>query len=200
MLGKILTFLYFKVGFELRYWFWKAAIHSMGGKIGKNVKFYESVRIVGDSPGAIAIGDDVRILRGVTISTSSGGSVQIGNGIHIGEGSVIHSGVRISIGDNVIIGPQNIIVDLDHRFERMDLPINQQGMSGKEVRIEEDVWIASHCVIIKGVTIGRGAVIAAGSIVNKSIPPYSVAAGVPAKAIKKRGEPQKEIRDPRGQR
>lgn len=188
MFGNILRFLYFSIGFKLRYWFWKTAIHSMGGKIGKNVKFYEGIRIVGNSPGAIAIGNDVRILRGVTISTSPEGRVQIGNGVHIGEGSIIYSGVEIRIGDNVIIGPQNIIVDLDHRFQDLGLPINQQGMNGKEVHIEEDVWIASHCVIIKGVTIGKGSVVAAGSVVNKSILPYSVAAGVPARVIKKRGE------------
>ena len=187
MLGKILKFLYFSIGFKFRYWFWKAAIRSMGGKIGKNVKFYEGIRIVGNSPGAIAIGDDVCILRGVTVSTTPGGRVEIGNGVHIGEGSIIYSGVGIRIGNNVIIGPQNIIVDLDHRFQNLDLPINQQGMIGKEVCIEEDVWIASQCVIIKGVTVGKGSVIAAGSIVNKSIPPYSVVAGVPAKVIKKRG-------------
>jgi len=188
MLGKILKFLYFSIGFRLRYWFWKTAIRSMGGQIGKNVKFYEGIRIVGNSPGAIVIGNDVRILRGVTMSTTPEGRVQIGNGVHIGEGSVIYSGVGIKIGDNAIIGPQNIIVDLDHRFQNSALPINQQGMVGKEVSIEEDVWIASRCVIIKGVTIGKGSVIAAGSVVNRSIPPYSVAAGIPAKVIKKRGE------------
>jgi acetyltransferase-like isoleucine patch superfamily enzyme len=188
MLGKILKLLYFNIGFRLRYWFWKAVIHSMGGKIGKNVKLYEGIRIVGNSADAIAIGNDVRILRGVTISTSPEGRVQIGNGVHIGEGSIIYSGVEIKIGDNVIMGPQNIIVDLDHRFQNLDIPINEQGMNGKEVSIEEDVWIASHCVIIKGVTIGKGSVIGAGSVVNKNIPPYSVAAGVPAKVIKKRGE------------
>lgn len=188
MLGKILKFLYFSVGFKLRYWFWKAAIRSTGGTIGKNVKFYEGIRIVGNSPGAIAIGNDVRILKGVTMSTTPEGKIRIGNGVHIGEGSVIYSGVGIKIGDGVIIGPQNIIVDLDHRFQNSELPIHQQGMIGKEISIEDDVWIASQCVVIKGVTIGKGSVIGAGSIVNKNIPPYSVAAGVPAKVVKKRGE------------
>ena len=188
MLWKILKFVYFTIGFKLRYWFWKAAIHSMGGKMGKNVKFYEGVRIVGNSSGAVAIGNNVRILRGVTISTSLRGRITIGNGVHIGEGSVIFSGVEIRIGDNVIIGPQNIIVDFDHRFQNLEIPINQQDVNGKEITIGEDVWIASHCVIIKGVTIGKGAVIGAGSVVNRNIPAYSVAAGVPVKVIKKRGE------------
>jgi len=160
----------------------------MGGKIGKNVKFYEGVRIVGSSSGAVAIGNNVRILRGVTISTSPRGRIRIGNGVHIGEGSVIFSGEEIRIGDNVIIGPQNVIVDFDHRFQDLEIPINQQDVNGKKITIGEDVWIASHCVITKGVTIGKGAVIGAGSVVNRNIPAYSVAAGVPVKVIKKRGE------------
>ena len=122
------------------------------------------------------------------MSTTPEGKIRIGNGVHIGEGSVIYSGVGIKIGDSVIIGPQNIIVDLDHRFQNLALPIREQGMVGKEISIEEDVWIASQCVVIKGVTIGKGSVIGAGSIVNKNIPAYSVAAGVPAKVVKKRGE------------
>ncbi len=57
--------------------------------------------------------------------------------------------------------------------------------------IEEDVWISSHCVIIRGVRIGRGSVVGAGSVVNKEVPPYSVVGGVPIRVIKKRGETQK---------
>lgn len=191
MIGKIAKFLYFDIGFFLRYWFWKMMIHSMGGTIGKGVKFYGGVRIVGNAPGAIKIGDNVRILRGVTMSTTPGGKIHIGNSSHVGEGTIIFSDIGIQIGDNVIIGPQNIIVDFDHTYASFEIPINQQGINRKEVTIEEDVWISSHCVIIKGVKIGKGSVIGAGSVVNKEIPPYSVAAGVPIRVIKKRGETQK---------
>ena len=188
MLWGILKFIYFTIGFKVRYWFWKAAIHSMGGRLGKNVKFYEGVRIVGNYIDAVSIGDDVRILRGVTMSTTPRGHIQIGNKVHIGEGSIIFSGVGISIGNNVIVGPQNVIVDFDHRFQSLEIPINQQGVNANEITIEEDVWIASHCVITKGVKIGKGAVIGAGSVVNKDVPPYCVAAGVPIRVIKKRGD------------
>jgi acetyltransferase-like isoleucine patch superfamily enzyme len=187
MLGEIAKFLYFHVGFPLRYWFWKMMIQSMGGKIGKNVKFYEGVRIVGNSLGAMTIGDDVRILRGVTMSTSSQGKIRIGNKVHIGEGTIIFSDLSIDIGDNVIIGPQNTIVDFDHTYESAEIPINQQEIYRQEVIIEEDVWIASHCVITKGVRLGKGCVIGAGSVVNKDLPPYSVAVGVPVRVVKKRG-------------
>jgi len=187
MIGKIAKFLYFDVGFLLRYWFWKVMIHSMGGKVGKNVKFYEGVRIVSNSPGAIEIGNDVRILRGATISTAQTGKIAIGNRVHIGEGTIIFSGLSIIIRDDVIIGPQNVIVDSDHSYKDLNLPMNQQELTFEQVLIEDDVWISSNCVITKGVTLSKGAVIGAGAVVKKDIPPYSIAVGVPARVIKKRG-------------
>lgn len=188
MLGKILRFLYFDIGFKLRYFFWKCVVISSGSKIGKKVKIYEGVRIVCNHSGAISIGDNVRILRNVTVSTSESGKISIGNNAHIGESTIIHSDKEITIKDNVIIGPQNIIVDVDHIYQDVDIPIFKQGHNAKRVLIEDDVWISSHCCILKGVVIGKGSVIGAGSVVNKGISPYSVACGVPAKVIKKRGE------------
>ena len=77
MLGRIVRFLYFDIGFKLRYLFWKCVVISSGGKIGKNVKIYEGVRIACNNPGAISIGDNVRILRNVTVSTSESGKISI---------------------------------------------------------------------------------------------------------------------------
>lgn len=191
MFGNLLKFLYFDIGFFLRYWFWKVMIHSMGGTIGKGVKFYGGVRIVGSAPGAIKIGDDVRILRGVTISTTAAGKIEMGDRVHVGEGTIIFSGRSIKIGKDVIIGPHNIIVDSDHKYQDVSLPMNQQELSFKEVMIGEDVWISSNCVITKGVTLGKGAVIGAGAVVKKDIPPYCIAVGVPARVIKKRGDIEK---------
>ena len=191
MLWEIVKFLYFDVGFFFRYWFWKILIHSMGGKVGKNVKFYGGVRIAGNSPDAIFIGNDVRILRGATISTTPNGKITIGDRVHIGEGTIIFGGLSIKIGNDVIIGPQNVIVDSDHRYQDLSIPMNRQPLSFEEVSIEDDVWISSNCVIAKGVTLGKGAVIGAGAVVKKDIPPYCIAVGVPARVIKKRGETQK---------
>ena len=188
MLGKILRFLYFDIGFKLRYIFWKSVVASSGGKIGRNVKIYEGVRILCNHSGAINIGDNIRILRNATISTSETGKISIGNNIHIGESTIIYSDKEITIKDNVIIGPQNIIVDFDHIYQDVDIPIIKQGHNAKRVLIEDDVWVSSRCCIIKGVVIGKGSVIGAGSVVNKDILPYSVACGVPAKVIKKRGK------------
>ena len=186
MLGRILRFLYFNIGFKLRYFFWKCVVASSGGKIGRKVVIYEGARIVCSHSGAVSIGDDVRILRNVTISTSESGRISIGNNVHIGESTIIYSDQEIVIKDNVIIGPQNIIVDFDHIYHDVEIPIIAQGHDARKVVIEEDAWISSHCCIIKGVVINKGSVIGAGSVVNKDIPPYSVAAGAPARVIKKR--------------
>ena len=186
MFGRIVRFIYFDVGFKLRYLFWKNLISLSGGKIGKKVKIYEGVRIVCNHHGAINIGNNVRILRNATISTSESGKISIGNNTHIGESTIIHSDQEITIKDNVIIGPQNIIVDFDHIYQSIDIPIAKQGHNAKRILIEDDVWVSSHCSIIKGIMIGKGSIIGAGSVVNKDISPYSVACGVPAKVIKKR--------------
>ena len=69
--------------------------------------------------------------------------------------------------------------------------MNRQPLSFAEVSIEDDVWISSNCVITRGVTLGKGAVIGAGAVVTKNIPPYTIAVGTPAKAIKKRGDIKK---------
>ena len=191
MLSWFIKFLYFDIGFWLRYWFWKIFIHSSSGRIGKRVKIYGGVRIVGNGPDAISIGNDVRILRGATISTTPTGKIMIGDRVHIGEGSIIFSGLSIKIGNDVIIGPHNVIVDSDHRYQDLSIPMNRQPLSFEEVSIEDDVWISSNCVITKGVTLGKGAVIGAGAVVKKDIPHYCIAVGVPARVIKKRGDIKK---------
>lgn len=96
---------------------------------------------------------------------------------------------------NTIIGPaqigshvnlaQNITVTgLNHNFEDVSIPIDEQGVDTLPVVIEDDVWIGANAVILPGVTVGKHSVIAAGSVVSRSVPPYSVCAGIPAKVIK----------------
>jgi galactoside O-acetyltransferase len=81
-----------------------------------------------------------------------------------------------------------LIQGANHNFERLDIPICQQGHSPSFVVIEDNVWIAAHCVILPGVRIHSGAVIAAGAVVSKDVPANAVAAGVPARVLRYRGE------------
>lgn len=94
---------------------------------------------------------------------------------------------KIKIGNYVMIAHNVLIIGGNHAIDRIDIPMILQG-EGKQgdINIEDDVWIGAGAIILTGVSIGKGSVIGAGSVVTKNIPPYSIAAGVPAKVIKKR--------------
>ena len=93
----------------------------------------------------------------------------------------------VTIGRNVMMGPEVVIYTSGHKFDRTDIPMMEQGNTDAEpVTIGDDVWIGRRVMIMPGVTIGNGCVIGAGAVVTKDIPPYSVAGGVPAKVLKSR--------------
>ena len=115
-------------------------------------------------------------------------NVRLGNNLIFNRNVSITARSKVSIGNNVLFGPNVVINDSNHLFIDKDKPITQQGHTAKEIIIEDDVWIASNSVILKGVHIGKGAVVAAGSVVTKDVEPYTVVAGAPARKIKNRGE------------
>ncbi len=101
-------------------------------------------------------------------------------------GGVICASQKIRIGNNVNIGANTSIVDSD--FHPIDPSLRRtqpQQANSFPIVIEDDVFIGMNCLILKGVTIGKGTVIGAGSVVSKNLPPFSIAAGNPAKVIKK---------------
>lgn len=115
----------------------------------------------------------------------------IGNNVSIPKHSTFYSTkAKLTIKDNVIFGPNPTIITGDHRIDVIGLPIidshDKLPENDMDVTIEEDVWTGANVVILKGVAIGRGSVIAAGAVVNKSCPPYSIIGGVPAKILKYR--------------
>lgn len=140
----------------------------------------------------IHIGDRVTIGKYAIIRPSNiyggciGEGLKIGNNSSIGPYSYIGCSGYIEIGDNVMFSPRVSIYAENHVFDHPDIPIKEQGVKRSFVKIEDDCWIASNSVILAGVTIGKGSVVAAGSVVTKDVPPYSVVAGVPAKIIKTR--------------
>jgi acetyltransferase-like isoleucine patch superfamily enzyme len=110
------------------------------------------------------------------------GDVIIGNNTLIGISNVIIG--PVTIGNNVIFA-QNIVVSaLNHEYRDVNVPISKQKVTVLPIVIEDDCWIAANVVITSGVTIGKHSVVAGGAVVTKSIPPYCVAAGNPAKIIK----------------
>lgn len=110
------------------------------------------------------------------------GDVIIGNNSLIGMGNTIIG--PIQIGNNVIFA-QNIVASaLNHEYRDPDQPIQAQPILKSPIVVEDDCWIAANAVITAGVRIGKHSVIAAGAVVTKDIPPYSVAVGNPAKVLK----------------
>ena len=110
------------------------------------------------------------------------GDVTIGDYTRIG----IHCTVigPVCIGNHVNLAQGITVTALNHNFADTNSMIDEQGISTKPVIIDDDVWIGANAVILPGVTIGRHVVVAAGAVVTKDVPPYSLVAGVPAKVIK----------------
>lgn len=96
----------------------------------------------------------------------------------------------VTLGTDVVMGPDVTIMATAHKFADIDTPVNQQGGTVQPVVIGDDVWIGTRSIILPGVTIGHGSVIGAGAVVTKDFPPFSIVGGVPAKEIGKRGAGQ----------
>ena len=128
-------------------------------------------------------GNPVNIQPGVTIAGYH--NVSIGDYSSIGRDSLISAVDTIEIGTDVMIGPEIMIFTANHGIAASARVI-VQPMKTAPVKIGNDVWIGARVIILPGVTIGDGAVVAAGAVVTKDVEPYCIVGGVPAKKIGKR--------------
>lgn len=125
-------------------------------------------------------------------------NLSIGDNTSIPKGSTFYcTEAPLTIGKKVVFGPKPTIITGDHRIDVIGSFIvdNTEKLLENDapVVIENDVWTGANVVILKGVTIGRGSVLAAGAVVTKSCPPYSIVGGVPAKVLKYRFSPEQII-------
>jgi len=152
----------------------------------------DGVELQGLSRDGIRFGADVSIGAGTAIRPSSYYGGEIGVGLSVGDRSSFATGCfvgcsgQIDIGTDVLCGPGVRIYSENHVFADAETTIKSQGVERGIVRIEDDCWIGSGTVIASGVTVGRGSVIGAGSVVTRDIPPFSVAAGSPARVLRSR--------------
>jgi acetyltransferase-like isoleucine patch superfamily enzyme len=154
--------------------------------ISKSNKIYSGCIIRKTYGGEITIGCQNEFLHGVCLMTY-GGSIHIGNNCSINPYTIIYGhGKGVKIGNDVLIAGHSVIIPANHVFKRLDLPISAQGIDSKGIIIDDNVWIGAGCQILDGVHIHTGAIIAAGSVVTKDMPPNVIAAGVPCKIIKQR--------------
>ena len=133
-----------------------------GATVGKRVVYYSGVRIF--TGRNLKIGDHVDFAKDVLVTTDGG----------------------VVIGDRVLIGYRTQILSSNHVIPKLPMRIFEAGHNKKMVIIEDDVWIAANCIVVPGVTIGKGSVVAAGSVVTQDVPPNAIVGGNPAKIIRMR--------------
>jgi acetyltransferase-like isoleucine patch superfamily enzyme len=113
-------------------------------------------------------------------------NIEVGDNVFIADNSVIAGIIPIKIGNNVMFGPEVMIMGGDHNMSVVGKPMRYVHTGGRNIPIEleDDVWVGARVLILKGVKIHEGAVVGAGSLVTKALPPYSVNVGSPCKTLK----------------
>lgn len=148
---------------------------------GRHAIIHHSVRMDTPPYRKFWLGD-YSVVESFACINNAVGDVIIGDHTRIGLHNTIIG--PVTIGSHVNLAQGITITALNHNFDDSEKRIDQQGISTKEVVLEDDIWVGANAVILPGVTIGNHAVVAAGAIVTKDVPPHSLVAGVPAKVIR----------------
>ena len=179
------------------------------GSVGSNVVFGVSVTI--RHPHKIHIADNVVIddqccldakgtdNKGISIGTGvfvgrntilscKNGDIVIDDHANLGFNCEIFSASRVRVGRNILMAAYTYLVGGDHLYDRVDIPVLQQGRTARGIEVEDNVWLGAHVVVTDGSKIGRDAIIGAGAVVVGDIPEFAIATGIPAKVIRDRRE------------
>jgi acetyltransferase-like isoleucine patch superfamily enzyme len=161
---------------------------------GRNLVIEDFAEVQGLSTGGVWFGDNVTVGRFAMIRPSGYYGRDLGIGLRVGDRSNIGAACYIgcsggiTIGADVMISPNVQIFSENHNYDDRRRPMKQQGVTRASVVIEDDCWIASGSIILAGVRIGTGSVVAAGAVVTSDVPPGSIVGGVPARIIGVRDE------------
>jgi acetyltransferase-like isoleucine patch superfamily enzyme len=193
--------------FTLNYMRWKI-MPSGGVKVGGNLHTLSIGCFKAERPDAhVEVGDDFLAYYGVEICAWGSGNIHIGSHCTFTTGARIDCRESVKIGDYVLFGgrisdfeghptdPEERAAEIDYSHNNLwpSFSLNKKNPSrpfvpsfkSKPVVIEDKVWIAINTLVLKGVTIGYGSIVAAGAVVTEDVPPYSIVAGNPAKVVKK---------------
>ena len=138
-----------------------------------------------DAAEGVRLGDRSLVQENALLNANRG-HIRIGNDSWVGPFCLLYGNGGIEIGNHVMVAAHTSINTVSHHAERTDTPMSEQGTYLDPVAIEDDVWIGLHAVILQGLTIGKGAIVGAGAVVTRSVPAYSVVAGVPARVVDRR--------------
>lgn len=177
------------------------------GSVGRNVVF--GVNVTLRHPHKIAIGDNVVIDDGCCLDAkgSDNKGIAIGNGVFVGRNTIlsckngdievddranlgfnceIFSASRVRVGKSVLMAAYTYLVGGDHLYDRVDIPVLEQGRTARGIEVDDNVWLGTHVVVTDGSRVGHDAIIGAGAVVVGEIPEFSIATGIPAKIVRDR--------------
>jgi len=180
ILNKVSRSTYIQEGVEL------LGCHSIS--LGNSVSLFKGVRVDARGLGnAVVLDDNTSLQRGVDIRALNQTRIHVGNYSFIGPYTCLAGPGDIEIGNHCSIASHCGIFANDHKFDDPTRGPNDQGLTRQGIVIEQECWIGHGVSILDGVRVGKGSVVGAGSVILRDIPPMSVAVGIPARVIKKRG-------------
>jgi acetyltransferase-like isoleucine patch superfamily enzyme len=177
------------------------------GRVGRNVVFGVNVTI--RHPHKIAIADNVVVDDNCCLDAkgTDNRGISIGSGVFVGRNTIlsckngdivvddhanlgfnceIFSASRVRVGRSVLMAAYTYLVGGDHLFDRVDIPVLEQGRTARGIDVDDNVWLGAHVVVTDGSRVGRDAIVGAGAIVVGEIPEFAIAAGIPAKVLRDR--------------
>jgi acetyltransferase-like isoleucine patch superfamily enzyme len=145
-------------------------------------------------PNGIRVGKNSLVMHGSVLHVYNfrgipHSGIWIGDNSLIGEYNVIRGQGGVKIGNRVYTSPMVQMVAVNHAFDDPTRPFVDQGITAQGITVEDDVWIGSGAILTDGVSVGKGSVVAAGSVVTRDVEPHSVVAGAPARFVRKVGDP-----------
>lgn len=177
------------------------------GRVGRNVVFGMNVTL--RHPHKVAIGDNVVIDDGCCLDAkgTDNRGIVIGQGVFVGRNTIlsckngdividdeanlgfnceVFSASRVRVGKKVLMAAYTYLVGGDHMYDRVDVPVLDQGRTARGIDVDDHVWLGTHVVVTDGSRIGRDAIIGAGAVVVGEIPEFAIATGIPARMVRDR--------------
>jgi acetyltransferase-like isoleucine patch superfamily enzyme len=177
------------------------------GAVGRNVVFGVNVTI--RHPHKIIIADNVVIDDNCCLDAkgTDNTGITIGNGVFVGRNTIlsckngdiivddhanlgfnceIFSASRVRVGKSILMAAYTYLVGGDHLYDRVDIPVLEQGRTARGIEVDDNVWLGTHVVITDGSRVGRDAIIGAGAVVVGEIPEFAIATGIPARVVRDR--------------
>lgn len=158
--------------------------------LGDSVQIHDGCTLVARSEKGITLDERARLLHGVYLDTepAATGYITIGKRVYIGTACCLHGHSGLEIGDDSLLAQHITITPFSHKFDDPQRIIYAQGGHQRKVTIGRDCYLGMNVVVLWSADIGDGAVVGAGSVVVKPIPPLAIARGVPAQVVRKRGD------------